>query len=121
MPRDRILVGGIKFHGYHGFTKLEQQVGVRCSIDVELALDLDAASRSDDLKDTIDYREVHKMVLALGQGGGSYHLIEALAARIADKLLERFDVPEVTVRVRKETPVLDGIVDYVGAEVTRTR
>ena len=121
MGRDRIIVGGIKFHGYHGFTKLERQVGVRCSIDVELAVDLDEASRTDDLTHTIDYREIHKLVLELGQDGGSFHLIEALAANIAQAILDRFPVDEVTVRVRKETPVLDGIVDYVGAEVTRTR
>lgn len=121
MARDRIVVGGIKFHGYHGLTKLERQVGVRCSIDVELDVDLSDASRSDDLGHTIDYREIHKLVLDLGRDGGSYHLIEALAGHIADAILRRFPVEGVTVRVRKETPVLDGIVDYVGAEVTRTR
>jgi len=121
MARDRIIVGGIKFHGYHGLTKLERQVGVRCSIDVELRVDLTAAAASDDLHDTIDYRKVHALVLEMGQDGGSFHLIEALAGNIADAILERFPVPGVTVRVRKETPVLNGIVDYVGAEVTRDR
>jgi dihydroneopterin aldolase len=119
MARDKIVVGGIKFHAYHGLTKLERQVGVRCSIDVEMIVDLTAASHSDRLKDTIDYRAVHEMVINLGRNGRSYHLIEALAGQIADGLLTRFPVEEVTVRVRKETPVLDGIVDYVGAEVTR--
>jgi len=122
MGKDRILVGGIKFHAYHGLTKLERKVGVRCSIDVELETDLEDASRSDDLAHTIDYREVHALVLSLGRDGGSYHLIEALAGHLAEALLERFPpVEAVTVRVRKETPVLDGIVDYVGAEVTRAR
>lgn len=121
MARDKIIVGGIKFHGYHGFTKLERQVGVRCSIDVELDVDLSAASRSDELSDTIDYRKIHSLVLEMGRDGGSFHLIEALAGHIAAAILERFPVAAATVRVRKETPVLDGIVDYVGAEVTRSR
>ena len=121
MAQDRIIVGGIKFHGYHGLTKLERQVGVRCSIDVELRLDLSEASRSDALKHTIDYRKVHSLVLKMGQDGGSFHLIEALAGHMADAILERFPVEGVTVRVRKETPVLNGIVDYVGAEVNRDR
>jgi len=119
MARDKIIVGGIKFHAYHGLTKLERQVGVRCSIDVEMILDLAAAAHSDKLKDTIDYRAVHEMVINLGRNGRSYHLIEALAGQLADGLLSAFPIEEVTVRVRKETPVLDGIVDYVGAEVTR--
>lgn len=118
---DRIIVGGIKFHAYHGFTKLEREVGVRCSIDVEMVRDMTPAIRSDRLSDTVDYRKVHGLVLEIGREGGSFHLIESLAGRIAGELLKRFPVMEVTVRVRKETPLLDGIVDYVGVEVTRKR
>lgn len=118
---DRIIVGGIKFHAYHGFTKLEREVGVRCSIDVEMVKDLSAAIRSDSLSATVDYRKIHGLVLEIGREGGSYHLIESLAGKIAAEILRRFAVREVTVRVRKETPLLDGIVDYVGVEVVRKR
>jgi dihydroneopterin aldolase len=118
---DRIIVGGIKFHAYHGLTKLERQVGVRCSIDVELKLDLKSAIASDSLRDTIDYRRIHALVLDVGRKRKSYHLIESLGGIIAREILEGFPVSEVTVRVRKETPVLDGIVDYIGVEVTRRR
>jgi len=119
---ERIIVGGIKFHAYHGFTKLEREVGVRCSIDVEMTLDLGPAIESDDLGDTIDYRKVHALVLEIGREKHSFHLIESLGGRIAEEILLRHaPVKEVTVRVQKETPLLDGIVDYVGIEVTRRR
>lgn len=117
---DRIIVGGIKFHAYHGLTRLEREVGVRCSIDVEIALDLTPAIHSDHLADTIDYRAIHRLVLEIGQDRTSYHLIESVAGRIAEEILRRFGVREVTVRVRKETPIIDGIVDYIGVSVTRT-
>jgi dihydroneopterin aldolase len=116
---DRIIVGGIKFHAYHGLTRLEREVGVRCSIDVEMSVDLTPAIDSDHLADTIDYRAIHRLVLEIGQEKNSFHLIESLAGRIAAAILERFSVEEVTVRVRKETPIIDGIVDYIGVEVTR--
>lgn len=118
MP-DRIIVGGIKFHAYHGLTRLEREVGVRCCVDVEMELDLRSAVSSDDLHDTIDYRAVHRLVLQIGQTGKSFHLIETLGGRIADAILARFRVHEVTVRVRKETPIIEGVVDYIGVEVTR--
>lgn len=118
---DRIVVGGIKFHAYHGLTRLEREVGVRCSIDVEIATDLTPAIRSDQLSDTIDYRAIHSLVLEIGQDKTSYHLIESVAGRIAEEILRRFGVREVTVRVRKETPIIEGIVDYIGVEVTRDR
>ena len=120
-PTDRIIVGGIKFHAYHGLTRLEREVGVRCSIDVEMSVDLSPAIASDHLADTIDYREVHRIVLEIGQVRNSFHLIESLAGRIAEEILRKFKVSEVTVRVRKETPIIDGIVDYIGVQVTRDR
>ncbi|HZI92741.1 MAG TPA: dihydroneopterin aldolase [Patescibacteria group bacterium] len=118
---DRIIVGGIKFHAYHGLTRLEREVGVRCSIDVEMSVDLSPAIDSDHLSDTIDYREVHRIVLEIGQDRKSFHLIESLAGRIASEILRQFKVTEVTVRVRKETPIINGIVDYIGVQVTRDR
>jgi dihydroneopterin aldolase len=116
---DRIIVAGIRFHAFHGFTKLEREVGVRCSIDVEMVKDLEDAIRNDKLTSTVDYRKVHDLVLEIGREGSSFHLIESLAGRIAEEILLRFPVLEAVVRVRKETPLLDGIVDYVGVEVTR--
>jgi 7,8-dihydroneopterin aldolase/epimerase/oxygenase len=118
---DRIIVGGIKFHAYHGLTRLEREVGVRCSIDVEMSLDLSPAISSDRLGDTIDYREIHRLVLEIGQERKSFHLIESLGGRIAEEILGRFPVGEVTVRVRKETPIINGIVDYIGVQITRRR
>ena len=120
-PSDRIIVGGIKFHAYHGLTRLEREVGVRCSIDVEMSVDLSPAIASDHLADTIDYREIHRIVLEIGQDRNSFHLIESLAGRIAQEILRQFKVAEVTVRVRKETPIINGIVDYIGVQVTRDR
>nr|NIM01152.1 dihydroneopterin aldolase [Acidobacteriota bacterium]NIO59587.1 dihydroneopterin aldolase [Acidobacteriota bacterium]NIQ30610.1 dihydroneopterin aldolase [Acidobacteriota bacterium]NIT11293.1 dihydroneopterin aldolase [Acidobacteriota bacterium] len=38
---DRIFVEGIKFHGYHGLTRLERQIGVRLSVDVSLWMNLE--------------------------------------------------------------------------------
>lgn len=116
---DRIVIGGIKFHAHHGLTRLEREIGVRCSIDVEMILDLRAATASDDLGDTIDYRAVHRLVLEIGQTGDSFHLIETLGGRVAEAILDQFPVEEVTVKVRKETPIIEGIVDYIGIQVTR--
>ena len=33
---DRIFIEGIKFHGYHGLTRMEREVGVRLSVDVSI-------------------------------------------------------------------------------------
>jgi len=117
---DQIFVEGIKFHGFHGLTKLERQVGVRLSVDITLELDLERSGRSDRMADTLDYALVHKKVIEVGRGK-SYRLLETFARTLLDDLLAAFPVERATVRVRKETPVLDGIVDAVGVQMTRSR
>ena len=115
-----ISVTGIKFHGYHGLTRIEREIGVRYSVDVEMTCDLTAAVESDRVQDTIDYRQVHQIVIEVGKSA-SYHLIETLAGRILDALLERTRAGAILVRVHKETPILDGIVDTVSVEIRKER
>ena len=117
---DQIFVEGIKFHGFHGLTRLERQVGVRLSVDVTIEMNLETSGRSDRMSDTVDYALVHKKVIEVGRGK-SYKLLETFALKLLDEFIADFDVDRVTVRVRKETPVLDGIVDAVGVQMSRER
>src|SRR5437867_8156734 len=101
---DRILLEGIRFHGFHGMTRMEREIGVRYSVDVEMTADLSSAARSDRMADTIDYRKVHRLVVEIGRRE-SYKLIETLSAHLAEEVLKQFPVERVRVLVRKETPV----------------
>ncbi|MDH3283491.1 MAG: dihydroneopterin aldolase [Acidobacteriota bacterium] len=116
----RITVTGIRFHAYHGLTKLERKVGVRYRVDVAVLADIDRAAKSDRISDTIDYREVHDLVVSIGRKN-SFHLIERLATRIAAEILDTMRCESVEVDVKKETPVVDGIVDSVGVSVVVER
>jgi dihydroneopterin aldolase len=113
----RTTVNGIRFHAFHGLTKLERQIGVRHRVDIAMKADIEKAAGSDRIEDTVDYREIHDIVIRVGRQN-SFHLIETLAVRMAQEILERFRCDEVRVSVQKETPVLDGMVDSVGVEVT---
>ncbi len=118
--KDRIFLEGIKFHGYHGLTRMERQVGVRLAVDVSLEVDLEPSGRHDDVRATLDYRKVHKCDIELGRGS-SHTLLESFAVALLDELFERFAADRIGVKIRKETPVLDGIVDSVGVELYRDR
>lgn len=117
---DRIFIEGIKFHGFHGLTRLERQVGVRLSVDVSLDHDLEKSGRSDRMADTVDYAKVHRKVIEVGRGP-SHKLLESFALTLIEALLADFPADRVSVTVRKETPVLDGIVSCVGVEMSRGR
>ena len=99
---------------------MEREVGGRYSVDVRLSHDISLAASSDRIADTIDYRGVHRIIQEIGRGE-PFRLIETLAVRIVSAIFREYSVEEVWIRIRKETPVLDGIVDAVGVEVLRRR
>lgn len=116
---DKITVQGIQFFARHGVTPAEREVGQHFVVDVELRMDLARAGSSDRLEDTVNYVAVHDLVQEIGRGA-PVTLLEALAERIARTILQRFAPKEVTVRVRKPAPPIDGVMDWVGVEVTRS-
>lgn len=118
--RDKIIISGMEFYGYHGALPAEQELGQRFSVDVEMTCDLEAAGRSDDLAMTIDYSRVFNLVADVVTGTPC-KLIEALAERIAREILEGFAVDEVLVRVKKPQAPLGGVFSWVAVEIARRR
>jgi dihydroneopterin aldolase len=114
------VVSGIRFHAFHGLTKLERQIGVRHRVDIALITEIARPASTDRIEDAVDYRTVHDVVVEVGRKN-SFHLIETLAMRIAEEILKRFPCEAVELQVRKETPVLDGMVDTVGVDLTLRR
>lgn len=117
---DRLTLSTLRFHGRHGVFPEERAIGCDFEADVELACDTRAAAASDRVEDAVDYSAVRAAVLEIGLGP-SVHLIETLAERICARLLERFPVAAVTVRVRKRGPAGMPDTAWAGVEITRTR
>jgi dihydroneopterin aldolase len=83
---DRIRIEGIEFHGFHGVPAAEREIGHRYRVDVELELELQPAGRADDVTLTVDYAAAARAVIEVGTGP-SVQLVEALAERLAARLL----------------------------------
>ena len=113
-----IQIEGLELKGFHGALAEEKKKGQRFLFDIELVAH-DAGVRSDKLQDTVDYTQVVACVRAVSEGR-NFNLIEALAASIADSLLERFPISRVRVRVRKPEVTLDASVDFTAAIAERT-
>jgi dihydroneopterin aldolase len=112
-----IEVRGLELQGRHGALDEERRVGQRFVFDVTLVAH-DAGVRSDRLEDTVDYTGVVARIREISDGR-RFHLIEALAAAIADDLLERYPVSRVRVRVRKPEVQLGAPVVHTAATVER--
>jgi 7,8-dihydroneopterin aldolase/epimerase/oxygenase len=118
---DSIMLEGIQFYAYHGVPAEEQAVGHRFEVDVEVECDLAPAGRSDDVADTIDYGHLTRRVVEIARERPC-HLIEALAATLAERLLaENPRADRVRLRVRKLLPPVDAVVAAAGVEIVRQR
>ncbi len=116
---DRIQLRGLRALGVHGFLPHERDRAQPFEVDLDVETDLRTPGESDDLDDTLDYGALAAM--AQGVIGGEHcHLLERLAERIAEEILESDDrVNKVTVTVKKLRPPVP--IDLTSAGVTVTR
>jgi 7,8-dihydroneopterin aldolase/epimerase/oxygenase len=115
-----IELQGIVLHGHHGVLAHERRDGQRFLVDVELDLTNEAAARSDDIGDAVDYGRIVARVRYVSDAR-AYHLLEAFAAALADALLSDFPVDAVRVRVRKPEVLLDPPVEFAAVSTERRR
>lgn len=115
---DRIVIEGIEVFAYHGVLDHEKADGQLFAIDVAVDVDLEAAGASDDLSDTVDYgrlaSRVHDLV-----AGERWNLIERVAQRVVDLVLEDSRVRAATVTVHKPNAPIT--VPFRDVTVTRRR
>jgi len=118
---DRIFITGLSLHAYHGVMAHEAKVGQSFTIDLELDIDLSDAARSDKVADTVSYDKVVECASAafLAQ---RFRLIEAVAGRVADAVLETFPrVRAVKVTIHKPHAPIAATFNDVGVTLFRTR
>ncbi|NOY54204.1 MAG: dihydroneopterin aldolase [Deltaproteobacteria bacterium] len=120
MQTDTIRIEGIEFYGYHGDLPEERELGQRYIVDIEMVRDCAEAGRSDRIEETIDYAAVAKRIDEIGRTE-RFHLVEALAERIAQIILEEFAPEKVQVNVTKPHPPIPLSIQKVGVTIRRTR
>jgi dihydroneopterin aldolase len=116
---DQINITGIKAFGYHGVLPHEAIEGQEFIVDLLIHLDLQAASRSDQLTDTVNYADlvqiVHENIV-----GERVQLIERLAGRIADEIKAAYrQILSVSVTVHK--PHAPVTLDFTDISLTISR
>lgn len=116
---DRIALEGMVFSGRHGVRRAEREQPQEFKVDVKVDADLAASGSSDRVEDTVDYRRIYAIVKGVIEGE-SAKLIETLAHRIAEGVLELPKVATVSVRVAKRPQSMRQI-DAAAVTIKRTR
>ncbi|KAK2984056.1 hypothetical protein RJ640_002620 [Escallonia rubra] len=118
---DKLVLRGLKFHGYHGVKLEERKLGQKFLIDVDAWMDLRAAGISDNMSDTVSYTEIYRIVKEVVEGPPQ-NLLESVAQLIASTTLAKCQqISAVRVKVGKPHVAVQGPVDYLGVEIVRYR
>lgn len=116
---DRITLQGLRVHGRHG--ALEADEGQLFVIDVIASLwSLDNAAQTDELAHTLDYAVLAKRVHDL-VASERWNLIERVAHRVGQLVLEDPQVLEVEVTVHRPAAPVGVPVEDVSVTLTRSR
>jgi len=115
-----IRLKNIRTFSYHGCLIEEGKIGSDYSVDLEIKTNLKHSSESDDLKDTVDYVHLNKIVVE--EMAIRSNLLEHVAKRIIDRALAELEtVSKIKVAVSKINPPIGGDVEAVTIEMEEER
>ncbi|MBR1951535.1 MAG: dihydroneopterin aldolase [Lentisphaeria bacterium] len=97
---DKIFITGLPLSTVIGTRPEERDLQQKIILDLEIDIDLSAASASDDLLDTINYAEIEEKMVKLAEES-HFFLIEAFAQAAADIVLSYEKTTGCTVTVTK--------------------
>jgi 7,8-dihydroneopterin aldolase/epimerase/oxygenase len=116
---DKIKLQRMQFYAYHGVFAEEQKLGQRFVVSMILHLDLSLPGTSDDVADTVNYGLIYDLVKQIVEGK-AFHLIEALAEKLAHEVLVRFPlVRGIEIEVEKPGAPVVGVLDTVSVWIER--
>ncbi len=113
-----IELTGMQFYAFHGHFEAERIVGNNFLVDLEFRVNCTKASKSDDLKDTVDYQEVYNIVKK--EMKIPSRLLEHVAKRILDSLFQTFvEIQKAKIKISKLNPPMGGQIGRVGVTLSR--
>ncbi|MDA0946437.1 MAG: hypothetical protein RLZZ314_1763 [Bacteroidota bacterium] len=112
MTGNQIHVKGLRFWGHHGCMDEEAVIGQEYRVDVVLWVNLSASAVSDDLGQTVDYCDVHRIVQR--EMAVRSKLVEQVCGRIVSALRAELPLTEaVEVTLTKFQPPIGGDCDHI--------
>ena len=115
-----ITLKNIRTYSYHGCLIEEGKIGSDYSVDLEIKTDLKKSCLSDDLKDTVDYVVLNKIVVE--EMAIRSHLLEHVGQRIIKRIFK--EIPTITrivFAVSKLNPPIGGDVEAVTITLDESR
>ena len=97
---DIVFIEALEIDTVIGIYDWERQITQKVVLDIEMAFDNRRPAASDDIIDTLNYKDVSKRLIAF-VGESNFGLVESLAERCADIIREEFGVPWLRLKLSK--------------------
>ncbi len=113
---DKVFIRDLRIDTIIGIYDWERKIRQTVSLDVEMAWDNRPAAESDHIDQALDYKGVAKRLIAFVQAS-EFQLVETLAERCAEIILNEFGVPWLRLTLHKPGAVRGA--SSVGVEIER--
>ncbi|MAT65439.1 MAG: dihydroneopterin aldolase [Gammaproteobacteria bacterium] len=97
---DIIFLRDLRIETVIGIFEWERRIRQTISFDLEMATDIRRAAASDSIEDTLNYKAVAKRLIEF-VGNSDFQLVETLAERVAEIVMNEFGVPWLRLTVNK--------------------
>ena len=114
---DKIILTELKIETGIGIWEGEKRTPQTILIDLEMQTDIKKASETDSIEDALDYKAITKRIKDFMENN-QFELIETLAERIAQLILQEFNVPWLRLSVSKPFAIRDS--KNVGLTIERS-
>jgi dihydroneopterin aldolase len=98
---DIVYIRELRIETVIGIYEWERRIRQSVVLDLEMAADIARAAATDNIADALNYKAVAKRVIAFVEAS-QFQLVETLAERVAEIVLEEFGVAWLRLRVNKE-------------------
>ncbi|MGB1198523.1 MAG: dihydroneopterin aldolase [Thalassotalea sp.] len=113
---DKVFIQGLSIQTTIGFYPWEKEIKQTLVIDLTMGWNTKRAAENDELAKTLDYAQISEKVAEFANNN-PVDLIETLAERLANYLMESYHIPWLKLKVGKPGAVHNAIT--VGVEIER--
>ena len=116
----KIILENMEFFANHGVLQHETELGNTFVVSLSMEVDTTKAGASDVIDDTVNYQLIYNAIRK--QMEIPSRLLEHIAQRIADKLMNKFPrIQHLSLRLSNLNPPLGGKVERVTIELEKSR
>jgi dihydroneopterin aldolase len=100
MTSDIVFIADLRIDTIIGIYDWERKVKQTIALDIEMAADNTKAAATEDIDDALNYKAVAKRLIAFTEES-QFQLVETLAERLVEIIINEFDVPWCRLKLSK--------------------